>query len=177
MVDRQFCSAHALGRRGHGGRHARRRVGLSARSDRAGGLLAGCDLGCRDDRRHGLADPDWGTVPHLAGPRREAGGALRQAQRRARLARIPGAGRGLCARAPDRHHPRSRRLLRPSRRGPVGPHGRSPQRDRGHAQPLRAGRHARRSGRRVRPDQGADSKTLQIAVVREGDAVHRGARL
>ena len=39
---------HAPGRRWSCGRHARRHVGLSARSDRAGGLLSGRDLGGRD---------------------------------------------------------------------------------------------------------------------------------
>ncbi len=43
---------HAPGRRAHGGRHARRHVVLSARSDRAGGLLAGRDLGRRDAHGH-----------------------------------------------------------------------------------------------------------------------------
>ena len=63
---------------------------------------------------------------------------------------------------------RPRRLFCPSQRGPVGSHGRSAQRDRGHAQPLRAGGHPRRPGRRVCPGQG-EAADLQLAVVHEGE--------
>ena len=87
-----------------GGRHARRHVVRFSKerpSGRVYSLAATWALVMLVCDR--LADPAGRALPDVADHRRDAGVAVGRAEHRTGLARIPGAGRGLCPGTPDRH--------------------------------------------------------------------------